>query len=376
MSTTRFDIGEIFRMFGQEYESKRGMTSGQRRVLRAVASCRTEALGGHVDRCGSCGRAEVSYNSCRDRHCPKCQGAQSRKWVDARKAELLPVPYFHLVFTIPASLAVLVQSDARRLYGLLFEAMSESLLPLFRQRHKAVPSVVSVLHTWGSDLSLHPHLHCVVSGGGLSLDGRSWIPTGGDYLLDVKELSARFKSEFLKRLAKAFPGFAVPPEASGPDWVVFCQKPFAGPEAFVEYIGRYTHRAAVSNGRILDFDPAARTVTLDCKDYRAAGPDGAAPRRPVVLDVLEFIRRFLSHVLPGGFRKIRFHGLGAGKNRAANLAKSRALHGLPSEAAEPAAPGKARCPACGGTMEKAAELPPDKGKTPIVFRNERKRTAA
>jgi len=370
------DCGEIFRMFGQEYERTHDMTAKQRQVLRAVASCRTTALGGHRTKCGSCGHEETSYNSCRDRHCPKCQGILARKWVEERKAELLPVPYFHLVFTTPDDLVDYLRMDARKFLNILFEAMSESLLKMFLEKHASIPLVTSILHTWGSSMILHPHLPGVVSGGGLSSDGVRWISTGGEYLLDVKELSKRFRDVFVRLLRKRFPKH--PPQKSviEKDWVVFCKKPFAGAEKFVEYIGRYTHRAAISNSRITDVAPERKTVTITYKDYKNARPDGVPEIKTMTLSAMEFIGRFLSHVLPEGFRKIRFHGLAAGKKRAANLALCRSIFGLPSlqedehETQEPKP-----CPVCGGKMI-LMDMHPPSGPPPIIFRNETWRLTA
>ena len=190
------DCGEIFRMFGQEYEETHDMSSVQRRVMRAVASCRTSTLGGHVGKCGNCGHEEISYNSCRDRHCPKCQGIDSRIWVAERKAELLPVQYFHLVFTLPSSLDDFTQLDARNFYNVLMDASSEELIKMFKEVYGAVPAVISVLHTWGSNMSTHPHVHCIVSGGGLDVSGSGWTSTPDGFLLDVTELSRRFRDTF------------------------------------------------------------------------------------------------------------------------------------------------------------------------------------
>lgn len=374
---TQFDVGEIFRSFGQDYERAHALTGVQRRVLRAVASCRTDVLGGHVENCGNCGHSEISYNSCRDRHCPKCQGINSLIWVEERKSELLPVPYFHLVFTIPASLNSFVHSDAKKLYNILFSAMSESLLGLFRDEYGATPAVVSVLHTWGSNMSLHPHIHCIVSGGGLSPDGRRWIHTGGEYLLDIKKLSGKFKETFLKRLESSFQGHLIPPAAVSADWVVFCKKPFAGAEDFVEYIGRYTHRTAISNGRIKDFRPGDATVAIEYKDYRSTGEDGIPELRTMVLTAEEFIRRFMTHVLPHGFRKLRFHGIFAGKKRNANMRICRGIFGLPTEKTGNCEVRKKHpCPVCGGEMRKVGDIPADTERKFIVFRNELWRSVA
>lgn len=286
------------------------------------------------------------------------------------------MPYFHLVFTIPDSLNSFAIDDARRLYSVLFSASSDSLLRLFRRVYGAVPAAVSVLHTWGSNLSLHPHIHCVVSGGGMSPDGR-WVPAGGDFLLDVRELSAEFKKSFLRELRTAFPGREAPSEAAASDWVVFCRKPFADPGRFVEYIARYTHRAAISNGRIAGFDRDKGTVSVSYKDYKGSSPDEPPERRIMELPVMEFIRRFLMHVLPRGFRKIRTIGLFAGKKRSAKMSRCRALFGLASKVVTESEPdGKPRCPACGSTMERISEIPPDRTLRFITFRNELRRSVA
>jgi hypothetical protein len=370
------DCGEIFRMFGQEYEEAHEMSSVQRRVMRAVASCRTSTLGGHLGKCVNCGHEEISYNSCRDRHCPKCQGIDSRIWVAARKAELLPVQYFHLVFTLPGSLNDFTQLDAGGFYNVLMDASSEELIKMFKEVYGAVPAAISVLHTWGSNMSTHPHVHCIVSGGGLDVSGSGWTSTPEDFLLDVKELSRRFRDTFARKFRRRFPQHLEPEGVFEKDWVVFCKKPFAGAEAFVEYVGRYTHRSAISNRRIKDLDPEAGTVTIEYKDYRSEDANGLPELKTMELTATEFIRRFLSHVLPRGFRKIRFSGIFAGRQRTANIARCRSIFGLPALVkAEEEKPEHNVCTACGGEMNFHENVLPS-GPPHIVFRNETWRMTA
>jgi hypothetical protein len=370
------DCGEIFRMFGQEYEGTHDMSSVQRRVMRAVASCRTSTLGGHVGKCVNCGYEEISYNSCRDRHCPKCQGIDSRLWVAERKAELLPVEYFHVVFTVPASLNDFSQLDAKAFYNVLMDASSETLVKMFREVHGSVPAVVSVLHTWGSNMSIHPHVHMVVSGGGLDVSGSGWTSTPEDFLLDVKELSARFRDTFARMFRRRFPQHLEPDGVFGKDWVVFCKKPFAGAEEFVEYVGRYTHRSAISNRRIKSFDHGTGEVTIEYKDYRSEDEDGLPELKIMELTATEFIRRFLSHVLPRGFRKIRFYGIFAGRQRTANIARCRSIFGLPTlQKTEEEKPENNVCTVCGGEMNFHEDVLPS-GPPHIVFRNETWRLSA
>jgi hypothetical protein len=373
---TPHDCGDIFRRFGQEYERTHEMTGVQRRVMRAVASCRTSTLGGHVGRCGSCGHEEIAYNSCRDRHCPKCQGINSRIWVEERKAELLPVQYFHLVFTVPSSLNDFAQLDSKVFYNVLMDASSEALVRMFREVHGAVPAVVSVLHTWGSNMSIHPHVHMVVSGGGLDVSGAGWTSTPEGFLLDVRDLSTRFRSTFARMFRRRFQSHLEPEGVFERDWVVFCKKPFAGAEEFVEYVGRYTHRSAISNRRIRDFDHVTGTVSIEYKDYRSEDEDGLPELKTMELTACEFIRRFLSHVLPRGFRKIRFYGIFAGRNRAANIAGCRSIFNLPPlQKIELEKPEHSICTRCGGELSFNDEILPS-GPPHIVFRNETWRISA
>ena len=375
-SPTPHDCGDIFRRFGQEYERTHDMTGVQRRVLRAVASCRTSTLGGHVGKCNSCGHEENSYNSCRDRHCPKCQGINSRIWVAERKSELLPVQYFHLVFTVPDSLYDFVLLDPKVFYNVLMDASSEALVRMFKEVHGAVPAVVSVLHTWGSSMCIHPHVHMVVSGGGLDVSGPGWTSTPEDFLLDVRDLSSRFRDIFKRMSRRKFQQHLEPEGVFEQDWVVFCRKPFAGAEEFVDYIGRYTHRSAISNRRIKDFDHETGEVTIEYKDYRSEDEDGLPELKTMELSASEFIRRFLSHVLPKGFRKIRFYGILAGKKRSANIARCRSIFSLPAlQVIEPEKTEHNICTRCGGEISFVEELLPS-GPPHIVFRNETWRKSA
>ncbi|VVB84293.1 Putative transposase [uncultured archaeon] len=370
------DCGDIFRRFGQEYERTHDMTGVQRRVMRAVASCRTSALGGHAGRCTSCGHEEISYNSCRDRHCPKCQGINSRIWVAERISELLPVQYFHLVFTVPSPLNDSAQLDAKAFYNVLMDASSESLIRMFRDVHGAVPAVVSVLHTWGSSMCLHPHVHMIVSGGGLDVRGSGWTSVPDGFLLDVKDLSRRFRDTFARMFRRRFPGQLEPAGVFEKDWVAFCRKPFAGAEEFVEYVGRYTHRAAISNRRIRDFNRETGVVTIEYKDYRAGDADAIPEIRTMELPAMEFIRRFLQHCLPKGFRKIRFYGIFAGKKRYANIARCRCIFNLPPlQKTEIEKPEHNVCTRCGGEIIFNEEIMPPSAPH-IVFRNETWRKSA
>ena len=376
---TPFDIGAIFRHWGDAYLASRPASVQQRKVLKVLAMCRTIRLGGHLERCenDACGYERPVYNSCGDRHCPKCQGLLMRKWLKDRIAELLPCPYFHCVFTLPASFNALaeVEADAEALYAALFRAAPEALQRMAKQVLQAKLGVVSVLHTWGQSMWTHVHLHCIVTGGGLSLDGTRWVPSAEGYLFDVTELSAIFRERFCRLLRLAakkgkVTGLATPAferlmaAEESRDWVVHCKKPFAGPRRVLEYIARYTHRVAITNRRILAVDEVAETVTIAYKDYRAVSGAEAPPTKPLVLAVLEFISRFLRHVLPAGFRKIRSSGLLVGKGKKDRLALCRKLLAAPAEApAEDEAEDAWEpdtCPRCGeGRMLKIAEIEED-----------------
>jgi hypothetical protein len=350
---------------------------GQLKVMSAIERCRTAALGGHIARCEneSCGHTVVAYNSCRNRHCPKCQGAAAREWLAEREAELLPVPYFHVVYTLPAPIADIAYQNKAVIYDLLFKVSAETTLTIAAdpKRLGARIAITSVLHTWGSAMTHHPHVHMIVPGGGLSLDGSKWIACRPNYLLPVEVLSALFRGRMLSSLrkahkagklaffgehahladGKAFAAFLRPWRKA--DWVVYAKEPFGGPRQVLRYLSRYTHRVAISNRRLIAADQ--RGVTFKCKDYRLQGP---ARFKTMTLDPHEFIRRFLMHVLPKGLHRIRHYGLLANTNRAANIARARELLAAAPYLAAPeehkaAAADEPRvlpcpCPRCGGRM--------------------------
>jgi hypothetical protein len=352
--------------------------------LTELAACRTAALGGHVQQCDTCGQQDVSYNSCRNRHCPKCQGAARAAWLEARRDELLPVPYFHLVFTLPHELAPLALVNPQVVYGLLFHAAQETLLEVAAnpQRLGARIGGLMVLHTWGQNLEHHPHVHCVVPGGGLSPDAERWIACRSEkFFLPVKVLSAVFRGKFLAGLNRAwargqlqFPGrlagLAQPPAwgllcatAARKPWVVYAKPPFGGPEQVLKYLARYTHRVALSNDRLLELKDGR--VTFSWKNYAAGGQ-----RQTMTLSAVEFLRRFLLHVLPKGLVRIRHFGLWANCHRQVKLDRCRRLLDAtfaattpPVEAVEPpsASPESAtpRCAQCGqGRLLLIECLPP------------------
>jgi len=317
--------------------------------MTAIERCRTAALGGHVARCEDCAHTTIAYNSCRNRHCPKCQGAAAQAWLAEREAELLPVPYFHVVFTLPASIARIAYQNKAVIYDLLFKASAETLLTIAAdpKRLGAQIAITSVLHTWGSTMTHHPHVHMIVPGGGISLDGTRWISCRPSYLLPVKILSRLFRGLFLHKLLaahregrltffgkharlaerKAFAAYLGPSRKV--KWHVYCKPPFGGPEAVLAYLSRYTHRVAISNHRLIASDH--RGVTFRYKDYRA---DGSARYKIMTLAAHEFIRRFLIHVLPKGLHRIRHYGLFANGNRVANLARARELLAAPPRTIE------------------------------------------
>jgi hypothetical protein len=348
----------------------------QLKVMSAIERCRTVALGGHVARCenDACAHTAIAYNSCRNRHCPKCQGAAARKWLAEREAELLPVGYFHVVYTVPAPIADIAYQNKRTIYDLLMKAAAETTLTIAADpRHLGARiGITAVLHTWGSALTHHPHVHMIVPGGGLSEDGGRWISARPRFLLSVKVLSRLFRGQFLAMLAeaqaqdrltffgehaaladkRAFKRFLAPLRRR--EWVVYSKEPFAGPEQVLRYLSRYTHRVAISNRRLVAAD--ANAVAFRWKDYRVDGPDRW---KTMTLDPHEFIRRFLMHVLPKGFHRIRHYGLFANGNRAASIARARELIGaaprVEPENEKAAAPDEPRvltspCPRCGGRM--------------------------
>jgi hypothetical protein len=336
------EVADILRAHAEAYGARHAVSPRQAAVMRRLVACRTAALGGHVDACGRCGYTRVSYNSCRDRHCPKCQGAKRAHWLEARLERLLPVEHFHVVFTLPAALHPLVLHHPRRLYDLLFQAASQTVLTLAadRKRLGAQLGVTAILHTWGQNLLFHPHLHCVVTGGGLSPDGSRWIATRPGYLLPVKVMARLFRGKFLAGVKEAYHagqlslGGSVAalaePEAFRrwldalyrQDWVVYAKPPFGGARQVFRYLGRYSHRVAIANSRLLALEDGQ--VFFRWKDY-------AHDQRTKVMRLTanEFIRRFLLHVLPKRFVRIRHYGLLAGRNVSTKLARCRQLLGVP-----------------------------------------------
>lgn len=344
--------------------------------MTAIEHCRTAALGGHVARCenGACGHTVIAYNSCRNRHCPKCQGAAAREWLEERRAELLPVPYFHAVCTLPAPIADIAFTNKAVIYDILFKASAQATLTIAadNKRLGAKVGITSVLHTWGSAMTHHPHVHMIVPGGGLSEDGSRWITCRPQFFLPVRVLSRLFRRLVVEMLVAAhasgklvffgahaalvdkdaFAAFLAPLKRC--EWVVYAKQPFSGPEAVLAYLSLYTHRVAISNRRLVAAD--AGTVSLNDKDYRA---DGLARFKTMTVATGEFIRRFLIHVLPKGFHRIRHYGLLANGNRAENVAKARELLGVPASAREPEPKSTQdegphvhprACPCCGGRM--------------------------
>lgn len=367
------EVADIFRAAGPTYRAAQAghLSLAQLKVMSAIERCRTAALGGHVEGCQDCGHQRVAYNSCRNRHCPKCQGAAARDWLAAREADLLPVGYFHVVFSIPAEIAVLAWQNKAPVYDLLFRAAAETMLSIAADpRHLGARiGITAVLHTWGSALTHHPHIHMIVPGGGLSPDGQRWISSRPAFLLPVRVLSRLFRRLFLVGLValhaagqlgffgevqnladrRAFLRYLAP--LCRKNWVVYAKPPFAGPQAVLGYLARYTHRVAISNRRLLALDE--RGVTFRYKDYRQ---DGAARYQTMTLAPAEFIRRFLLHVLPKGFHRLRHYGLLASATRKANLARVRDLLAVPQPVVQEAPTGEAApepwrsCPCCGGPM--------------------------
>jgi len=377
MSRPALEVADIFRDHGAAWLSaNRGHVSlDQMKVMSAIKRCRTAAFGGHVARCenDACGHTHIAYNSCRNRHCPKCQGAAARDWMEAREAELLPVPYFHVVFTLPAAIADIAYQNKRVIYGLLMKASAETMLTIARDpKHLGAKiGVISVLHTWGSAMTHHPHVHMIVPGGGLSPDGKRWVPCKPDFLLAVRVLAKLFRGLMLEKLmaahdagklnfygqhvhlgeAKAFKRFLRPLRRR--KWYVDTRPPFAGPRSVLAYLSRYTHRVAISNRRLIKAD--ANAVTFRVKDYRRNGPERYTT---MTLAPHEFIRRFLIHVLPKGLHRIRHYGLFASSTKAQNLDRMRELLGAAEPVGDTIEEGTALpddataqlCPGCGGVM--------------------------
>ncbi len=370
------EVADIFRRHGDAFRAAQGgrLSPDQRRVMAAIEACRTASLGGHVERCEDCGLVRIAYNSCRDRHCPKCQGLACAQWVADRRADLLPVPYFHVVFTVPPPGAAIALQNKAVVYDILLKTAAETihLIGADPKHLGAETGMIAVLHTWGQTLTHHPHAHCVVPGGGLAPDGR-WVGCKPNFFLPVRVLSRLYRRLFLERLQAAFDdgklqllgnlaGLREPDAFTrhlhtlrDVEWVVYAKRPFAGPQQVLDYLGRYTHRVAISNGRLLACDNGQ--VRFRWKDYRANGKSKA-----MTLDAAEFIRRFLLHTLPKGFHRIRHFGFLANACRAAKLARIRAALDAPKPApvTEPKdyreryaiLTGQRidRCPICSGRM--------------------------
>jgi hypothetical protein len=382
MLRPKLEVADIFRDHGAAWRAANAghVSLDQLKVMSAIERCRTAALGGHVERCENCSHTVIAYNSCRNRHCPKCQGAAAREWLAEREAELLPVPYFHVVFSLPAQIADIAYQNKATIYDLLFKASSETMLTIAADpKHLGARiGILSVLHTWGSALNHHPHVHMIVPGGGFSLDRKRWISCRPSYLFPVKVLSALFRRLLLAKLdtahaagelqffakharltdSKAFAAYLSPLRKS--KWVVYCKDPFGGPEEVLRYLARYTHRVAISNRRLIACDE--KGVTFRWKDYRLEGPERY---NIMTLASHEFIRRFLMHVLPAGFHRIRYYGLLASGQRAENVARARqllappvipvdAIKAMGANAADSPNPDEPQttnlCPCCGGRM--------------------------
>jgi hypothetical protein len=372
--SARLEVADIFRRHGDAYRRAHDGRLGrvERRTMSAIELCRTAELGGHVEGCRSCGAIRVAYNSCRNRHCPKCQGQACQDWLAAREAELLPVPYFHVVFTLPAEVAALAFRNKALVYAMLFRTAAETLRTIAADpRHLGAEiGLIAVLHSWGQNLHYHPHIHCIVPGGGISPDGTRWISCRPGFFLPVRVLSRLFRRLFLEELRTAFEAgklsffgdlahlakrdaFArMLIEARSREWVVYAKPPFGGPKQVLAYLGRYTHRVAIANSRLIGMEDDG--VAFRWKDYRHGGRT-----KVMTLDAHEFIRRFLLHTLPDGFHRIRHYGFLANGHRANRLDLCRRLLVRPqqdnldpnaeSAADEPLAAAH-RCPCCGGRM--------------------------
>jgi hypothetical protein len=335
------EVADVFRAHGPAYRQSHEMSLRHLRAMRAIEICRTAVLGGHVDECDHCGALKISYNSCRNRHCPKCQCLDKERWLEARKTDLLPTRYFHVVFTLPESLRPLALRNQDVIYSILFRAASQTLREVTQDpKHLgAEVGFIAVLHTWSQTLMDHPHLHCIVTGGGLSLDGKRWIRCKRKFFIPVKVLSRVFRGKFLAYLKElrekgrlSFPGHIAPLKEHhafkslltslyGQEWVVYCKPPFHNVERVIDYLGRYTHRVAISNNRLV-------TLEGDRLSFRYRDRHDNDTIKLMTLEASEFIRRFLLHILPDGFVKIRHYGILSTRNRKSKLARCMALLGV------------------------------------------------
>jgi hypothetical protein len=376
---TSVEVGDLLRAHGDAYRARQPISPEQSQVMRRLAACRTAALGGHIDACAGCGFTRISYNSCRDRHCPKCQAGKRAAWLETRLERLLPVGYFHVVFTLPDVLQPLMLHNQRRLYDLLFQAASATLMTLSADPHRlgAQIGVTAILHTWGQQLRFHPHLHCVVTGGGLSRDGQRWVAGQRKYFLPVKVLGKLFRGKFLAALKTMYQTGQLTfigsvahlgdPQAFQQlldglydrRWVVYAKRPFGSPAQVFRYLGHYSHRVAISNSRLVSMD--GNQVSFQWKDYA-----NGHQTKMMSLAVEEFLRRFLLHVLPKGFVRIRHYGLLASINVATKLQRCRQLLGQETPATPPSCKSwidrvvewtgqdPTRCPQCQGTLNRSA----------------------
>lgn len=378
MGRPALEVADIFRAHGPAWRKRQAghLSLSQLKVMSAIEQCRTAALGGHVLRCDTCGSGDISYNSCRNRHCPKCQARAAQRWLEARQADLLPVEYYHVVFTLPAPISAIAYTNKTVLYRVLFDVAAQTLLTIAADpKHLGARiGATLVLHTWGSAMTHHPHVHGIVPGGGLSPDGERWVACRRGFFLPVRVLSRLFRRRFIEELEKlhhagqlrffgeeaglaeaaAFGRWLAPLRAC--EWVVYAKRPFAGPQAVLAYLSRYTHRVAISNRRLVSQDENG--VTFRWKDYRAKG---RTRHKVMTLSPDEFMRRFLLHVLPGGFHRIRHYGLLANAERRRQLARVRDLLEAPPpepvvERTSVAARPTFICRCCGGAMQVAEVL--------------------
>ncbi|HEX8810891.1 MAG TPA: IS91 family transposase [Terracidiphilus sp.] len=398
MERPKLEVADVFRRYGVAYREKHGasMSIAQQRVMSAIEVCRTAALGGHLERCDECGHERNCFNSCRNRHCPKCQSLARAQWIQDRQSELLDVPYFHVVFTVPEEIAAIASQNKKVVYGILFRTTAETLTTIAAdpQHLGAEIGFFAVLHSWGQNLLFHPHLHCVVPGGGPSADGQRWISCRQNFFLPVRVLSHLFRRLFLESLQKAFDsgklqffGNLEPfrdrltfvrhlAALKNREWVVYAKRPFAGPQQVLDYVGRYTHRVAISNNRLLDIENDQ--VRFQWKDYRTGGQV-----KTMTLSADEFIRRFLLHVLPNGFQRIRYYGLLGNRYRQAKLDQCRRLLGMQKADQHNMSPAEQdyrdryedltssslrQCPQCQrGRMVLVAMLPKSPNYCPIII---------
>ena len=379
-----FEVADIVRAYGAAFRTTHPVSHEQARVLRAIAQCRTAGLGGHVEQCVSCGTERVCYDSCRNRHCPKCQGSARAKWLAAEQALLLPIPYFHVVFTLPHQLNPLIRVNQRALYALLFQTAAQTLQEFARNpKHLGAEiGITAVLHTWGQTLTEHIHVHCVVTGGGLSLDGTQWRTCRHRFLFAVQALGTVFRGKYLaglerlrmqQRLTFAGASTALAEETTwtalrhqlyAKPWVAYAKPPWGSPEQVLKYLSRYTHRVAIANSRLVFV--GAGVVRFRYTDYAAGGT-----AKVMELSPEEFLRRFLLHVVPTGFVRIRHYGLLANRTRQAKLTRARQLLALLSSVSVPATDttpsplSAARCPHCAGThWRRITGLLPQRGLPP------------